>query len=97
MSGPDIQVSHGTVEEQGTALARMKNELEADFTRALSQVKSLEESGAFKGLSGSSFQTMYQDWNTSITKTLQLMEEFGTHLGKTSKAFADIDQAYSLK
>ena len=93
----DIQVSHGSIEDQGAALARMKNELEENFTRAKAQVMELESSGAFKGLAGASFQDKYAEWNTSITTTLQLMEQFGAHLGKTSKAFAEIDQAYSLK
>lgn len=75
----------------------MKNELEADFQRAKAQVQELESSGAFKGLSGSSFQEKYAEWDKSITTTLQLMAEFGTHLGKTSSAFAEIDSAFSLK
>lgn len=97
MSGPDIQVSHGSVEEQGTRLANMKNELEQDFQRAKAQVQELESSNAFKGLSGAAFQDKYDAWDKSITQTLQLMAEFGTYLGKTSAAFADIDKAYTLK
>lgn len=92
----DIQVSHGSVEEQGRALANMKNELEENFKRAKQQVNELESSGAFVGLSGGSFQTKYNEWDQSITRTLQLMSDFGDHLGKTSKAFEEIDKAYSL-
>lgn len=93
----NIAVNHGTIEQQGTALAKMKNELEGDFDRALKQVQALHESGAFKGSAGATFQTKYDEWHKSITTTLRLMEEFGAHLGKASKAFADVDSSFSLK
>ena len=97
MGNTDIQVSHGDIEQQGAALAQMKTEVEENFARARAQVQELESSGAFKGLAGFSFQEKYGEWNQSITTTLQLMSEFGSHLGKTSAAFADVDKSYSLK
>jgi len=95
--GDYVKINHGDIEQQATTLAAMKNELEENFKRAQAQVVSLNESGAFQGLSGSSFTEEYAKWTTSITTTLQLMEQFGQHLGKTSKAFAEVDAAFSLK
>lgn len=96
-AGDYVKINHGDIAQQSAALAAMKNELEENFKRAQAQVISLNESGAFQGLSGSSFTEEYAKWTTSITTTLQLMEQFGQHLGKTSKAFAEVDAAFSLK
>jgi len=96
-AGDYVKINHRDIEQQSAALAAMKNELEENFKRAQAQVVSLNESGAFQGLSGSSFTEEYGKWTASITTTLQLMEQFGAHLAKTSKAFAEVDAAFSLK
>lgn len=99
MAGPDgsISVVHGDIETQAKNLADLKNETELALNSASQQIKSLQESGAFKGLAGASFQTKYDEWNAAALKTVAILEEFGSYLGKTSAAFQEVDQAYSLK
>lgn len=99
MAGPDgsISVVHGDIETQAKNLADLKNELELTLNSCAAQIRSLQESGGFQGLAGASFQTKYDEWNTSALKTVGILEEFGQYLGKTSAAFQEVDQAYSLK
>lgn len=97
MSGNEIKVNHGSVEEQGRALATRKNEVEAALNAANAQIQELHSSGAFVGLAGDSFNTTFTEWHTSATKVIALLEDFGMHLGKTSKAFEEVDSAFSLK
>lgn len=99
MGGPDgsISVVSGDIEVQAKNLADLKNETELALNSASQQIKNLQESGAFTGLSGESFQTKYDEWHLSATKTVGLLEEFGTYLTKTSGAFQEVDQAYTLK
>lgn len=100
MAGPDgsISVSSGSMEEQARNLADLKNEIERALMMAKKQIKNLEESGAFKtGSAGTSFQTKYEEWDTSATKTVALMADFGDYLKKTGAAFDEVDAAYTLK
>lgn len=99
MAGPDgsISVVSGDIETQAKNLGDLKNELERTLNSCSAQIRSLEESGAFTGGAGSSFQGKFQEWNTSALKTVGILEEFGQYLGKASAAFQEVDQAYSLK
>lgn len=99
MAGPDgtISVSHGDIEGQAKNLADLKNETELALNACSAQIKSLYESGGFKGLAGESFQTKYDEWHVAAGKTVAILEEFGTYLKKTSAAFSEVDSAYSLK
>lgn len=100
MAGPDgsISVSHGDIEAQAKNLADLKNEVELALNSCKQQIESLRDSGAFKTQNaGESFQTTFTEWHTSAQKTVALLADFGTHLSKTSAAFAEVDAAYTLK
>lgn len=99
MAGPDgsISVSHGDIETQAKNLGDLKNETELALNATSTQIKSLQESGAFKGLAGDAFQVKFDEWYASAGKTIALLEEFGTYLTKTSGAFQEVDQSYTLK
>ena len=65
MAGPDgsISIDHGSIEAQARNLGDLKNELENAVQTTTGQIQSLYESGAFKGLSGSSFHEIFTRWN----------------------------------
>ena len=99
MGGPDgsISVASGDIETQAKNLGDLKNETELALNLTAKQIKSLQESGAFTGMSGESFQLKFDEWHTSASKTVALLEEFGGYLTKASGAFQEVDQAYTLK
>lgn len=99
MSGADgsVKINHGDIEAQGKHLANLKNELERVLQNCHGQIQQLHDSGAFQGLAGRSFTDAFTEYHTSAQKTISLLEAFGHHLGKTSQAFQEVDQAYSVK
>ena len=97
MSDGQVQINHAHIEEQAGKLSALKLELENTLHICSNQIQNLHDSGAFTGLSGSSFTATFDEWHQSAQKTVALMEEFGQHLGKTSKAFAEVDQAFSTR
>lgn len=93
----NISISHGEIEAQAKNLADIKNQLETVLNAARTQVQTLVESGGFKSSAGSSFDATHQEWTTSTMKSVSLLEEMATYLTKASGAFAEIDQAYTIK
>jgi WXG100 family type VII secretion target len=97
MSDAQVQINHADIETQAKKLSALKLELETTLRNCDNQIKNLHESGAFTGLSGASFTATFDQWHLSAQTTIGLMEDFGLHLGKTSAAFAEVDQAFSVK
>jgi len=97
MANGQVQINHADIEAQGKQLSSLKNELEATLQNCDNQIKNLHDSGAFTGLSGASFTETFNKWHASAQQTISLMEDFGRHLGSTSAAFAEVDQAFSVK
>ncbi|MBF4161766.1 WXG100 family type VII secretion target [Nocardioides acrostichi] len=97
MSNGTISVSHGDIEAQAKNLANIKNQLEGILQAAKSQVDSLRDSGGFKSSAGDSFNVTYQDWTQANLKSVGLLEEMSHYLTKASGAFAEIDNAYTIK
>jgi WXG100 family type VII secretion target len=97
MSDGQVQINHADILAQSNQLKTLKAELETTLNNCSNQIRNLHDSGAFTGLSGASFTETYNEWHLSATKTIALMENFGEHLGKTSAAFAEVDQAFSIK
>jgi WXG100 family type VII secretion target len=97
MSDAQVQINHADIETQAKKLSMLKHELETTLQSCDNQIKNLHDSGAFTGLSGSSFTATFNEWHLSAQKTIALMHDFGLHLGKTSAAFAEVDQAFSVK
>lgn len=97
MSDGKISVVHGDIETQAKSLAEIKNQLEQILNTAKGQVDSLRESGGFKSAAGDSFNATYEEWTGANLKSVGLLEEMSTYLTKASGAFADIDQAYTIK
>ena len=92
-----ISIDHGSISAQAKNLANLKNQLEQLLDTTKGQVDSLIADGGFQGSAGGSFQTTYQDWTDANKKSVGLLEEMSTYLTKASQAFADIDNAYTLK
>ena len=97
MSDGQVQINHADIEAQAKHLSTLKNQLESTLRDCDNQINNLHDSGAFTGLSGASFTQTFNEWHLSAQKTIALMESFGLHLGKTSAAFAEVDQAFSVK
>lgn len=97
MSDGQVQINHADIEAQAKQLGTLKGQLESTLLNCDNQIKNLHESGAFTGLSGASFTETFNEWHLSAQKTIALMENFGLHLGKTSAAFAEVDQAFAIK
>lgn len=99
MAGPDgsISIDHGSIEAQARNLGDLKNELENAVQSTTGQIQSLYDSGAFKGLSGSSFQEIFTRWNKESGDLFAVIDEFVTYLGKASSAFSEVDQAFTIK
>jgi len=99
MAGPDgsISIDHGSIEAQARNLGDLKNELENAVQTTSGQIQALYESGAFKGLSGSSFQEIFARWNKEGQDLFAVIDEFVTYLGKASSAFSEVDQAFTIK
>jgi WXG100 family type VII secretion target len=97
MSDAQVQINHADIETQANKLNALKEELESTLRNCESQIQNLHSSGAFTGLSGASFTETFQRWHVSAQETIGIMADFGLHLGKTSAAFAEVDQAFSVK
>jgi WXG100 family type VII secretion target len=97
MSDAQVQINHADIEAQAKQLGNLKNELETTLQNCDNQIKNLHDSGAFTGLSGASFTETFNEWHLSAQKTIALMDDFGQHLTKTSVAFGEVDQAFSVK
>jgi WXG100 family type VII secretion target len=97
MSDGQVQINHADIEAQAKHLSTLKTQLESTLRDCDNQIKNLHDSGAFTGLSGASFTETFNEWHLSAQKTIALMESFGHHLSKTSAAFAQVDQAFSVK
>jgi len=97
MANGQVQINHADIEAQSAKLSALRNELVSTLNNCNSQIKNLHESGAFTGLSGASFTATFDKWNVSAQETVGLMEDFSRHLTKTSAAFAEVDQAFSVK
>jgi WXG100 family type VII secretion target len=97
MSDGQVQINHADIEAQAKQLSNLKNQLESTLNDCSNQIRNLHESGAFTGLSGASFTEAFSKWHLSAQQTIALMDDFGLHLGKTSAAFAEVDQAFSVK
>ena len=99
MAGPDgsISIDHGSIEAQARNLGDLKNELENAVQTTTGQIQSLYDSGAFQGLSGTSFQEIFSRWNKESADLFAVIDEFVTYLGKASSAFSEVDQAFTIK
>jgi len=97
MSDAQVQINHADIEAQAKQLSTLKEELRSTLQSCDNQIKNLHDSGAFTGLSGATFTETFNEWHLSAQKTIGLMEDFGLHLTNTSAAFAEVDQAFSVK
>jgi len=97
MADGQVQINHADIEAQAAKLSALKVELANTLHTCSQQIQNLHDSGAFTGLSGSTFTATFAEWHQSAQKTVALMDEFGHHLTKTSQAFAEVDQAFSVK
>lgn len=78
-------------------LANHKNELEAILATIQNEVDTLVDGGAFNSKAGFSARDTQTQWNKSVVRTVDLLDEFGHHLTGAADAFEAVDDNYTLK
>jgi WXG100 family type VII secretion target len=96
MSGK-VHVEHGALEAQAARLAQARAELEARLQQIQAQITELVSSGFVTDSASGSFAAAHEKWNTAARTCVEELDVMGQYLSKTSQAFAQVDQAFTVK
>ncbi len=92
-----VHVDHAAMEAQAARLATARSELEAQLQQIQSQISALVGEGFVTESASKSFQEAHDRWNTAAKSCIEELDTMGSYLKKTSSAFADVDQAFTVK
>ena len=96
-SGGKVHVEHGAMVEQAQRLAQAKEELVAKLQEVQSQIQTLVSTGFATDSASGWFAAAHERWNTAARNCVEELEVMGQYLNKTSQAFADVDNQYTVK
>jgi WXG100 family type VII secretion target len=92
-----IKISHEQMQAEATNLANVKNQLEQDLTTLQSKIQQLVGEGFVTEDASKSFADAHERWTTAAKSCVGELENMSRYLFKTSEAFAQVDQAFTVK
>ena len=95
--GGKVHVEHGALATQATRLAQARADLDAQLQQVRSQIQELVSSGFVTDSASGSFAAAHERWNTAARNCVQELDVMGQYLHKTSEAFAQVDQEFTVK
>ena len=97
MSGGKVHVEHGALETQAARLAQARAELDTQLQQIKAQITELVSSGFVTDSASASFAAAHEKWNTAARTCIDELDVMGQYLSKTSQAFAQVDQQFTVK
>jgi WXG100 family type VII secretion target len=82
---------------QASRLTQARADLEAQLATIQGQITELVSTGFVTDSASGSFAAAHERWNTAAKSCVEELDLMGSYLTKTSGAFADVDQAVTVK
>ncbi|MGF1662540.1 MAG: WXG100 family type VII secretion target [Kineosporiaceae bacterium] len=92
-----VHVEHEALAAQAQALSASHGELVATLNRIRSQIQELTSSGFVTDSASGSFAEASERWNSAATSCVDELQTMREYLNRTSSAFADADQAMTVR
>ncbi|MGF1645864.1 MAG: WXG100 family type VII secretion target [Kineosporiaceae bacterium] len=92
-----VHVEHEALATQAQAFHASHGELVAILTRIRGQIQDLTSSGFVTDSASGSFAEASERWNTAATTCVDELQTMRDYLNRTSTAFADADQAMTVR
>lgn len=94
--GGQVHVDHAAMAAQASRLVQARAELEAQLQQVQAQITDLVSTGFVTDSASGSFASAHERWNAAAKSCVEELDLMGSYLTKTSGAFADVDQAYTV-
>jgi WXG100 family type VII secretion target len=95
--GNKVHVEHGALQAQASRLTQARADLEHQLQQIQSQITELVSNGFVTDSASGSFAAAHERWNTAAANCVSELDLMGQYLQKTSQAFADVDQQFTVK
>jgi WXG100 family type VII secretion target len=95
--GGKVHVDHAAMATQASRLTQARAELEAQLNQIQGQITELVSTGFVTDSASGSFAAAHERWNAAAKSCIEELDIMGSYLTKTSGAFADVDQAFTVK
>ena len=97
VSGGKVHVDHAAMSTQASRLTQARGDLEAQLQQIQSQIAELVSTGFVTDSASGSFAAAHERWNAAAKSCIDELDLMGSYLTKTSGAFAEVDQAHTVK
>lgn len=95
--GGRVHVDHAAMSAQASRLVQARSDLDAQLQQIQSQIAELVSTGFVTDSASGSFASAHERWNAAAKSCIEELDLMGSYLTKTSGAFADVDQASTVR
>ncbi len=93
----NISASYEEMRQQAQALRNTRDQITQELQRARMQVDNLVSSGFVTDSASGAFQTSYQEFTTSATKTIDALTTISQNLDQVVSTFEDTDKSLAAQ
>ncbi|QQO78555.1 WXG100 family type VII secretion target [Actinomyces sp. HMT897] len=93
----NISASYEEMRQQAQALRNTRDQITQELQRARMQVDNLVSSGFVTDSASGAFQTSYQEFTTSATKTIDALTTISQNLDQVVRTLEDTDKSLAAQ
>lgn len=95
--GGRVHVDHDAMAGQAARLGAARQELDEQLRQIQAQIGELVSTGFVTESASGSFADAHARWNTAAKSCIEELDLMGSYLKQTSGAFAQVDQASTVR